>query len=283
MYKRTLPAIFALATALMLFVPSSVTLGKGKLKAPNGFNHMIVYMGTGIFDPNNPNPRPGVHGCVGGFCDGNIFQKDIMGRTDEEILALENEAKKFFIRRYGIDIDDPTFAGRAVFDSFTFHPDIQYRLHLSTDHKVPTEGFIIRDGGFRLEITDPNGIDLGGELAGSRIEQGHMIFFGNYNILVTNTEGKPIDELIIFYRSTTPAVIASDGSMTFSCAMSHALWGEGQGFGTFTFLPRADGTIRANGRNVITFPAASSTIDFPEKPSYFDKPHKSLFPWTSQW
>jgi len=249
---------------------SGVANASGKQSIPDGFSHMLVYMGTGIFDPENLEPRPGVTGCTGGFCDGEYFQKEIMGRNDDEILMLEIKAKEFFLQRYGIYVDDPSMIGRTTFEMFTFNPDIQYRVYVAAGTKVSSEGWIIRDGGWKLEVIDPEGIDLGGELAGMHADKGYVMFFGDYNILVTDSHGKLKEELVISYKSTDPAVIAEDGSMTFRCEMSQEEWGKGQGFGTFTFIPQEDGTIRANGRNVLTFPPVSRLIEYPAKPAYGD-------------
>lgn len=257
-------------TCVALITVSKISNADEKTLVPDGFEHMLVYMGTGIFDPNNPEPRPGVTGCVGGFCDGEYFQEAIMGRTSDEVALLEIQAKEFIMQRYGIYVDDPAMLGRTTFEMFTFNPDIQYRVHVAAGSEVPSEGWVIRDGGWKLEVVDPDGIDLGGEMLGVHADQGNLMFFGTYNILVTDTHGKIERELIIAYQSTTPAVISEDGSMAFRCEMTHEKWGKGQGFGNFTFIGLEDGTIRANGRNVLTFPPISTLSEFPAEPAFGD-------------
>lgn len=261
-----------LATAVAL--AASVGIGTGayaddddeKVATPAGFDKLAVYMGTGIFDPLNPEPRPGITDCVGIFCDGMFFQKDVMGRSDEEIAALRVEAKAFYLERFGIDVDDPALAGRISFTMFTLNPDFEYRLHVLSGANAPSEGWQIRDGGFQLAVTDPDGIDLGGVLDGTHAPEGSAMFFGNYNILVTDEDGEPEDELIVFYKSNVPGETLPNGAFTFRCDMFNEKWGEGLGVGTILTVPLEDGTVRANGRNILTFPPASALVEFPDFP-----------------
>ncbi len=233
---------------------------------PAGFDQTLLYMGTGLFDPNNANPRPGLTNCSGLFCDGDFFQKNVMGRTDEEIYNLRQEAKDFFLQRFGIDVDDPANADRIAFEMFTVNPDFEYRVHLMSGKTTPPEGWMIRDGGFRIDILDPQGYELGGESEGTFAPAGFSMFFGNYNILITNKRGKPVDELIIFYKSLFPAGTMDNGSFIFVCEMFHEQWGEGVGFGNIRFIPQENGLMRGNGRNILTFPPASDFNDWPEFP-----------------
>ena len=92
------------------------------------------------------------------------------------------------------------------------------------------------------------------------------MFFGNYNILVTNKNGKPKDELLIFYESDVPGEALPNGSFVFRCDMFNDELGDGIGVGTILTVPLNDGTVRANGRNVITFPPVSELLGFPENP-----------------
>ena len=261
---RSMVAACAIATSLGM---SSHAAADGKITTPDGFDSLVVYMGTGIFDPAVPEPRPGVVGCDGLFCDGLYFQKDVMQRTDEEIYNLTLEAKQFYLERFGIDVDDPDNDGRVSFDMFTLNPDFEYRLYAISGMKVPSQGWLIRDGGFKLEVIDPDGIELGGELAGTHAPFGAAMFFGNYNILVTNKNGKPKDELLIFYASDVPGEILPNGSFVFRCDMFNDELGQGLGLGTIANVPLDDGTVRANGRNIITFPPASNLLEFPENPT----------------
>lgn len=247
-------------------INSTKIYAAGKPATPAGFDHVLLYMGTGIYDPNDPEPRPGLTDCSGLFCDGMYFQKEVMHRTDEEISELEVEAKEFYKVRFGIDVDDPTFSGRVGLEMFTVNPDFEYRVQLGSGMKVSQDGWMIRDGGFRLDVLDPNGIALGGESEGGFAPAGSAMFFGNYNILATTKKGKPLKEIIIFYRSKFPAFSLENGSFIFVCDMFHEEWGEGLGMGNIRFIPQEDGLIRGNGRNVLSFPPSSDVEFFPEFP-----------------
>lgn len=265
---RSIATALACATLLGISVPSDA---QDKSSVPDGFNHVLLYMGNGIFDPNSPAPRPGITDCVNGFCNGDFFQKEVAHRTDAQIREQENLAKAFFLKRFGIDVDDPANIGRITLQMFTFHPDLEYRLYIASSTRVPPEGWIVRDGGWKLEVIDPNGIDLGGEFAGQHANQGNLMFYGDYNILITNNGGVPKDELVIHYKSHKPAITTPDG-MTFLCDVSQDKWGEGVGMGTFQAIKRPDGLIRANVRNALSFPPSSRVINFPKLPAYGDHP-----------
>ncbi len=277
-YKNITTALITLISILCFSATSYADDNKkrraGKMSTPDGFDQVLLYMGTGIFDPNNPEPFPGVTGCNGGFCDGEFFQKEIMKRTDEEIAALEQSAKDYFNTEYGLNVDELVANGRIEFKDFTFNPDIQYRLYAKSGTRVPSEGWIIRDGGFHIVITDPNGIELGGDHVGKTATTNNMMFFGNYNILVTDRYGYPKRELIINYQSSDPALITPDGSlMTFNCEIIHEKWGVGQAYGTYEFIPQDDGRIQANGRNILTFGKLSTVTEYPAFPAHDMHPY----------
>jgi len=238
----------------------------GSTATPAGFKQMLLYMGTGIYDPNEQEPRPGVTGCTGLFCDGDYFQKEIMNRTVDEIAQIKNDAKVFFFERFGIDVDDPANTGRVQMEMFTVNPDFEYRVQMASEMKVSSDGWMIRDGGFRLDILDPEGYELGGESQGSFAPAGSAMFFGNYNILATNKRGNPKKEIIISYKSKFPAFSLENGSFIFICDMFNEEWGDGLGMGNIRFIPLDDGRIRGNGRNVLSFPPSSDLDSFAEFP-----------------
>lgn len=237
-------------------------------ETPSGFKRLAMYMGNGVFDPSVSEPRPGVTGCTGLFCDGEFFQEDIMHRTPAETEAIKEDAKAYFLEHFGLDVDDPALAGRISFSMFMVNPDFQYRLHILSGEKVGPDGWIIRDGGFKIDVIDPDGVMLGGKNAGIHADAGSAMFFGNYNILVTDKNGKPKDELIIFYKSTNPGMSLSNGAFVFNCTMFNEDWGEGVGMGTIFFKTLEDGTIRGNGRNVLTFPPENVISEFPDEPAF---------------
>ena len=246
---------------------------KNVMVTPAGFNNLVLYIGSGIFDPNISEPRPGVTGCTGLFCDGDFFQKNIMNRTDAEIAEIRENARQHFIMHFGIDVDDPANAGKVSLNMFMVNPDFQYRVHALSGEQVVSDGWIIRDGGFQFLVTDPDGIYVDDPMMGKiHVPRGSGGFFGNYNILTTDKHGKPNGELIIFYQSDTPAIPLPNGDFYFKCTMFNEEWGQGIGMGTMNFIPLEDGRMRGNVRNVLTFPPVSTRTEFPATPAFDTKP-----------
>jgi len=246
---------------------------KNEMVTPAGFDSLVLYIGAGIFDPSVSETRPGVTGCTGLFCDGDFFQKEIMNRTDAEVAEIRENARQHFIMHFGIDVDDPAYAGRVRLTQFMVNPDFQYRVHALSNEQVPNEGWIIRDGGFQFEVLDPYGIDVNDPMMGQiHVPAGSGGFFGNYNILKTDKHGNPNGELIIFYQSDTPAVPLPNGDFYFKCTMFNDDWGKGVGMGTMNFIPLEDGRVRGNVRNVLSFPPVSTVAEFPAEPAFDTKP-----------
>ncbi len=268
--------IITLVSALIMVNLASVSNASENKETPTpiGFKKLALYMGTGLFDPNLDEPRPGVVGCKGLFCAGEFFQYEIMHRTPDEVAAIESDAKSYFLEQFGIDVDDPTYANRITFMMFMVNPDFQYRLHALSGEDVSDDGWIIRDGGFMISVIDPNGIVLGGKQAGLTAPEGAAMFFGNYNILATGKHNHPKEEIIVYYKSIVPGETLENGSFVFKCDMFNEDWGQGLGLGTLNFLPQDDGRIRANGRNILTFPPVSDVIDFPSQPDFAAHPEE---------
>lgn len=246
---------------------------KGAMTTPAGYDNLVLYIGSGIFDPSVSEPRPGVTGCTGLFCDGDFYQKNIMNRTDAEVAEIREEARQHFIMHFGVDVDDPAYADKVSLNPFMVNPDFQYRVHALAGENVPSDGWIIRDGGFQFLVIAPEGIEVADPVMGTiHVPQGAAGFFGNYNILKTDKHGHPYDELIIFYASETPAIPLANGDFYFKCAMFNEDWGPGVGMGTMNFVPMEDGRVRGNVRNVLTFPPVSTVTEFPTMPAFDDKP-----------
>ncbi len=207
---KKIKIFYSLALTLMSFAlmsASVLTNAKGKhlTPVPEGFDQLLVFMGTGIVDPNNLEPFPGVT-CAGLFCDGDFFNKEIMNRSEEEFAEITVQGKAFFLNRFGIDVDDPAVQERITFTYITLNPDIEYREYIASGTRSAAEGWLVRDGAFTLTVTDPNGLELGGEFAGTSVPAGTNFYFGNYNILETNRAGRPTKETIIFFQSAEPAL-----------------------------------------------------------------------------
>lgn len=219
---------------------------------PKGFDHYMVLMAGGVLDLAESNPAPGVTGCAGLFCDGEFFQREIMGRDDAALAEFTDEAKAFFEERFGVQVDAPELGGRISFGLFMTNPDWHYRMYTASGERTPAEGWPVRDGGYMLMVLDPDGLALGGEFEGTIAPAGSVMFYGNYNILVG--KGPRADELVMLFKSTRPAQIQADGSVSLLCELEHEKWGSGFGAVNVANVPLTGTLVQGVGRNVLTFP-----------------------------
>lgn len=229
--------------------------GGGITPTPEPYSEYLVMVANGVFEPG---PHPDVPGCgmLGIFCDGDYFQEQIMERSPAEIAEQEAEAKAWFARRFGIDVDDPANADRVEFSTFMADPRWNYRVYTWSGRNVPSEGYEIRDGGWAVRIIDPAGYTLGGELDGVRVEQGDMAVFGNYNIVATNPAGESEEPVVLHYRAGSFMEINDIGNMYIDCQISRDGFADGQegkaqGLAGATFDDV--GRVHLTSRNIVTF------------------------------
>jgi hypothetical protein len=177
-----------------------------------------------------------------------------MGRSDAEIEQNRADALAFFAQRYGLD---PEAQDGLEFADFMLDPRNEYRAYVVSGETVSSEGWVVRDGGWRLEVTAPDGVTLGGEFEGTHMSQGSFLVFGDYNIDIPN--GEPI---IIHYESGGPIIPTEEGMM-FRCDLTHPEWGEGLAQGISAPQTLEDGRTHANIRNVLTFPGLGDPNEVP--------------------
>ncbi|MGE0600598.1 MAG: hypothetical protein AB7P41_14260 [Dehalococcoidia bacterium] len=220
---------------------------------PVGFDRYLVYMANGVFDPDaEPALLPG-----------EIFHREIMGRSPDEMAEQEALAREFFQQRFGLNLED----GSVIVESFTFNPVHNYRAYTIAGESVPAEGWIVRDGGFRAEVVAEDGVTLGGEFAGTHVPQGTSVVFGDYNILVTSPgrsgEARGEREIVLHYRSSDPLIPDQFGVMHFTCGLVDSETDLGvteddwDGIAQGVVRPPEslpDGTVKVSIRNVLTFP-----------------------------
>lgn len=247
MKQRTLLilSIFFLAAFMMIAWTEDVQ----SASTPDGFDKYLVYMAAGVYDPADPDFVPP---------SGDFFQREIMGRTDEEIEEDKDNAIAFFAERFGIDVEDP--ASGVMFISFMLDPRNEYRAYTISRAGVPPSGYVVRDGGYMVSVMNPAGIDLGGEFAGTHVPMGSIVVFGDYNIKRGKQKhghrhghGKN-KNIIIHYQSLLPILPPNDlGVMPFICEITSE-WGTGRAQGISASITLGDGRTHANIRNVLTFP-----------------------------
>ncbi len=238
----------------------------GLVKAPDGFDNLLLFMQNGVFDPSEPHPV--IPNCLDSVCESDFFNLVSMDRSPAEIEALEEQGKAFFNARFGIDVDQASEEGRVYLFRFTVDPRAQYRAYIVSDINVPTEGFFVDDGGWILMITDEDGFELGGEFAGQTVPYGSMILFGEYQIEVKRGN-TIVDTIVLSYRSGSFVSFDANGTASFGCEIKRGRLDENdfydlsvprdglaQGYAG-PFQPVGNGLVKANVRNTLTF-----NIDF---------------------
>lgn len=223
-----------------------------------GFDHVILYLAEG--DPNPDWDRQE---------EAMWFQKEIMGRSTEEVVANRNAAVEFFAERFGLhfpDADeddvfetvDSTSGIDATLRPFAKDPNDGYTAYVvsgrampnnhggDTTNLDPESTGKVRDGGWIAEIEGDaefgGSYGAGGE---SGFEAGTIVLFGNYNIRMGDRE----PPIVLDYESEHPVPPAGRVPRAFNCDLRHEEWGEGQVHGV------SGGTMSPTGiRNVITFP-----------------------------
>jgi len=225
----------------------------------DGFDDYLVFLADGFYEAGSPHPNPAIAACgavAPGICDGDYFHEVIMGRTPGEIAQLEQQAKAFFLQRFGLDANDPNL----LFMDFMIDPRINYRARTAAGRNPGPDGWTIDDGGFLLIALNPTplGGGLGAEFPGTTLPAFSFVLFGNYKVN-PDDRGGPFDEpIIIDYQSNRPMQVLFDGAATIQCRIFNAAGEEGQaqGIGSNPVLPGPGGVPywKFNWRNVLTFP-----------------------------
>lgn len=239
MRKRYLPIL-----AIVLLALVAVAAAWPHNPPPENFGFQLVYMADGIFDPST---GPSAEELV------DWFHKDVMGRTDEEIAAERQKALAHFEEQFGLDLE------LEDVQAFGQDPRTQYRAYKITGYNVPEEGWLVRDGGFRVAL--PAGTVLYGNFGGAdgiTLPGDGIIVFGEYNIDVTAPGiGNDPEDIIIHYESQSPIVPTPNFGTAFLCRVTSDSFedhGGGLAQGVFRNHMTEDGRQISNIRNVITFP-----------------------------
>lgn len=253
--KKKITLISTLAGAVLL----AGSVQAAKQGVPATFTNYLVFMANGSVPIGAPSPDvPGCGLTNFIFCDGQWYQENIMKRTQGEIDTEVARAKAYWLTRFGLDADAPANIGRLVFFSWSMDPRVNYRVYTIAGMKLPSEGWAVRDGGFALQVIDPNGIELGGDMTGQVAPPGALLLYGNYNIQKTKADGTPDGEIVIAYRSDTPMITNNWNELTINCQLSTDGFADGtnsgkaQGMG-LPLTPTPQGTFETNWRSVLTF------------------------------
>jgi len=214
---------------------------------PEGFRKLLVYIAEG----------PASAGSITDPDAVLAFQRDVMGRDLAAVTAYIEEAKAFYLRRFGLDffgVDAPTPVGPWEIDGATmrgsvFHPDHGYTAYVVSEEAVGAEGWTVRDASFGVRLTKDQTLHgTWGGAAGKPAAAGAAVTFGDYNILAAQRVRGGGRTIMIHFESGSPITPDVVATIHFICDLSHPEWGAGSARGTMV----ADGGIR----NVLTFPAS---------------------------
>jgi hypothetical protein len=223
--------------------------GDNDTTTPDGYTKYLVFMANGTV------PASGLPFQFGEDALQN-FHRAIMGRSDAEIQQNGVAAGNFFLERFGLDAwtvnpldPDAPFLFIPIF----FEPQMNYRAYTISGESVPSEGWVVRDGGWAL-ITQSE-LTLGGEFAGEVVPAGTVMIFGDYSIKQTKPgNGNQPEPIIIHYQAGSPAYPPASASdqTSFNCELSSEEFGDGRAQGIIApaFI---NGELRQNIRNILTF------------------------------
>ena len=148
---------------------------------PEGFRKMLVYIAEG----------PASAGSITDPDAVLAFQRKVMGRDRAAVMAYVEEAKRFFLRRFGLDftgVSAPTPIGPWEIDGATlagsvFDPDHGYTAYVVSEESIDEEGWTVRDASFGVSITADQVLHGSwGGAAGKLVRAGSFVVFGDYNI-----------------------------------------------------------------------------------------------------
>src|SRR3990172_5517000 len=118
-------AVLIVMAVLAAFLLTAAGPANPGSPTPDGFDKFLVYMAAGVYDPDEPNALTA-----------ETFQREIMGRSDEEIAQDRAAAIAFFNQRFGLNLTDPgglftSFTDNGVqFIPFMFDPRNEYRAYV---------------------------------------------------------------------------------------------------------------------------------------------------------
>ena len=262
MRSSALPvSLFACALSLFVLVPAAVARPcpdgcRVVNPTPPDFVKTMAFIMNGTVVP--PDPVTGDPGDE--VIDPTPFWMEVLGRDADDIEAERNAAISFFTERFGLDPDDPAMASQLFLFPFQTNRSSNYRAVYISDEPPTREGWEVVDTGWILVVTDPSGMTLGGEFAGTQVEAGTVMLYGEYYIVPPSDlrdlrrnrrcQAEPIH---LRYQAGNPVKVNQFGEIVFSCEVFHPEWGRGFAQGITYPTIRPDGLQKQNTRNIVTF------------------------------
>jgi hypothetical protein len=257
-------------TSLFAFVLVLVQPAEGQSimsRPPDGYTGYASFLSNGEADPTVPNPD-GVPGCFQFTCSGDYFQTEIMGRTLAEVSSIEQDASRYFLDRFGVDVADPANMGKLFWRRFYEDPRAELRAYVISGKFVPRSGWRVHSGGWQVVFLED--FPLGGEHVGESAVAGSTLEWGEYLLEDPRRRHRRARDrsFVIAYRSGIVQNPTSNGIQPFQYELNpgrveraHGGWGdtdfphkgldEGASYpSTPTSTP---GVVRVNQRHTLTF------------------------------
>ncbi len=240
---------FLSASALLVTMEADNTaVAQGRARGggsptPAGYNKYLVFMANGVL--------PEEEVLIFGDAALELFHVGVMGRSEDEIAANGAEAAGFFGGRFGIDVNDP----RVLFSPVYFNPANSYRAYTVSGEHVPSEGWVVHDGGWIVLTLAP--ITLGGEegVAGIEVPANTIFLHGDYRIEPSRrVRGHRARPITIHYEAGSPVLPPANArdARSFQCLLSSDDYGSGLAQGIVGTVV-VEGIAQQNFRNVLTF------------------------------
>jgi hypothetical protein len=188
---------------------------------------------------------------------GELFQRQVMKRTPEEVSAYKAKAVSFFGERFGLDFSSGDSAQGTTLMHIVSSPKVNYRAYTISGETVPASGWEVRDLSY-VAVVGPGGATLHGTWGGSAgraVPEGSLIPFGDYYIAAEAPDGARRDPIVIHYEAIVPVPPLAPGTNpAFACDLASPEFGRGEAFGAIDIRSRPDGKSHHRIRNVLTFP-----------------------------
>ena len=227
---------------------------------PEGFTMYMTFMGTGLYDLESPHPE--IPSCSQQLCVGDYFFDEILGLDEAAKEDWYQQAVTIWSTRFGIDPDDPQWAGRVTAIPFYADPRNEIRAYSMAGTRIHRQGWEVLDGGWLLIVTDPEGVELGGEYAGFHVGPNTVFGRGKYLVRARTRHGRFLADIEIDYQARGPIGFAPGFPFVGNCEIISTTingesvnWGLGQAQPSQVALLMPTGESKLSYRNILTYGA----------------------------
>lgn len=188
------------------------------------------------------------------------FQYKIMRRNRDEIQQHKTKAAKYFKERFGLDVEDTE---RLQLRPYKIDPRANLKAYAISGKKLPKKGITVKSGGWFLEVIAPQGLLLGGEMAGLQVAEGTFFLYGDHRVGIRHqhrkTESKVTTENVTFhspyiqYFSQYPMHFGNYGETAIRSVNEHKELGDGYTIGQVQVSRDVQGFLNSSIRMTMTF------------------------------